>query len=205
MRKQFNREQLSASVGSQAATGAWTRMATSLLLVLVFGLMCAAQSSDESLGEVVRESKPSHKAARVITNDEIPSVAVPQGEPQAGASEPEQNATASSTAAKGAPEAKASKDSKSGITVPGVLSNATLEQARAALGTLKHDREAFINNYDKIQHELSQTENPALRQSFLDILATREKTLARNSKEISDLESAIQAAQNAQGGDHETQ
>lgn len=176
--------------------------------VLALGLTCAAQS-DESLGDVARQNKPAHKAARVVTNDEIPSVAVPVADPSPASSTADAKAN-STDGPKAASESSAkdpgSKNSKAGITIPGVLTSGTLEQARSALDTLKHDRQAFLNNYDKIQQRLNDTDNEALRQSYMGIMATRDSTLARNAKQIADTENAIQAAEaaGAQGDNHET-
>lgn len=172
-----------------------------------FGCFCAAQTSEEPLGDVVRDSKTAHKAAHVFTNDEIPSVAVPVTEPSSPANAADNQENASKPDTPAVAEDKNTRGTKSGISVPGVLKNGTLDQARAALETLKHDREAFISNYDKIEKRLSETDDDALRQTYSDILASRESTLAKNAKAIADTENAIRAAQDAdlQGGKNETQ
>jgi len=146
-----------------------------------------------------------HKAVHVVTNDEIPSVETSNTDSQGAAAA--SNDGDKTDKAASVPGSEDSKQSKPGISVPGVLSNGTLAQARAALETLKHDRQALANNYDKIEHRLAETDDEALRQSYSDILATRDKTLARNAQQISQMENAIRAAQDAsgQGGTNETQ
>jgi hypothetical protein len=183
------------------------------IAVLAFSLGSWAQSSDQSLAEVVRENRPARKAAHVITNDEIPSVATPgtasaSGSANANTSDGTDTSPnpASSSTAK-VSDQKPSGNSKSAITVPGLLNNGSLRQAQALLEGLKHDRQALLDNYDKIEKKLADTNDDSLRQVYSDSLARRNETLARNEKAIADTESAIHAAQSAdaQGGKNETQ
>jgi hypothetical protein len=180
------------------------------IAVLLFAPAGRAQASDQSLADVARHHKPAHKAARVITNDDIPSVAT-QGEPSphpAGSESKELSPTTNSSPAPGAkPSGSAAKNSKAGVTVPGLLTNGTLHEAQTLLENAKHDRQALIDNYDKIKRKLAGTNDESLRRLYSDSLAKRDESLARQDKIIADVESAIHAAQgaNAEGDKNETQ
>jgi len=181
-------------------------------IVLVFGLAPArAQSSGASLSDVVRENKPAHKAAHVFTNDEIPSVASPVADSSSATGNSSitdtKDNSASITTPSTAPSSKDAKNSKSGITVPGLLANGSLAQAQALLEGLKHDHQALIDNYDKIEKKLADTDDDSLRRVYSDSLSRRNEVMTRNEEAIADTESAIHAAQaaDAQGDTHETQ
>ncbi len=186
-------------------------VATAFSLLLCVPV-CWGQASGQSLAEVVRQNKPAHKAERVITNDDIPSVTpAPDSAatmPAADASDnKETTGNNASAAASPLSKDKAGTPSKSGITVPGFLNNGSLAQAQALLEGLKHDHQALIDNYDKIEKKLAETDDESLRQVYSDSLARRNQTMARNEKAIADTESAIHAAQaaDAQGDTNETQ
>ena len=168
--------------------------------VLVFPSASSAQSSDQSLADVARHNKPVRKAARVITNDDIPS-APTAPEPSPKAVGPDSPQTSPATNASRAPEAKPSgsegKSSKSGVTVPGLLTNGTLQQAQTLLENAKHDRQALTDNYDKIRRKLAETNDESLRRVYADSLARRDQSLAKQDKVIAEIESAIRAAQGA--------
>ena len=199
-----------AKYTAKPASATWAkrgylRTAWIVLTVLLFSLLCTAQSSDEPLGNVARQNKATRKAARVITNDEIPSATIPASDslPRTNMSDGKDKSNISSESVPvPATKATAANQSSSGITIPGVLTNGSVQDARAALETLKHDREAFISNYEKIQRRLNETDDEALRQTYADVMATRESTLAKNAKAIADTESAIRNAENAQQGGH---
>jgi hypothetical protein len=171
---------------------------------LLSALFCLAQDSDQSLGDVARNSKPARKASRVVTNDEIPS-APPVAQASSSVSESDnkqsaEGATDHSDAQ--ATNAQPAGASKSGINVPGFLSNGTVQQAQALLETLKQDHQKLIDNYDKIEKKMAETNDDSLRRVYSESLARRNETLARNEKAIADTESALRAAQaaDAQGG-----
>ncbi len=176
-------------------------------LVLTVAVLCTAQSDEQSLGKVAREHKPARKAARVITNDEIPSVRIPDSSPTAGqpSSDPTSAVVASNSAPADAtrdkPSAQPPRDLKKGINVPGVLANGTVEQAKAMLESLKHDRQALEANYDKVERQMGSTDSDALRRVYAESLSRRDESLDKNQKSIDALESAIKQAQDrdAQG------
>lgn len=207
MNDQFNYETICGSVVGRRAAGLRRRslrMTGMAAALLALGIAASAQSADQSLADVARQ-KPTRKAARVVTNDEIPSVIVPVSEPasRGGSSDAKEasDAGASSSPASKDPGSK-SKSSNTGITVPGLLTNGTVEQAKATLESLKHDRQLLLNNYDKIEKKMAETNDDSLRQVYSDSLARRDETLARNDKAIADMENAIRSASgsDAQGG-----
>lgn len=177
----------------------WGRNTITASLLLLASLACVAQDSHESLADVVRQNKPARKAARVITNDEIPSVTpVAQVAAPAGTADSDKAvAKEDSTSSPAAPKDKSANVSKSGITVPGLLSNGSLQQAQSLLESLKQDRQRLLDNYDKIERKLAETNDDSLRRVYSESLDRRNETMARNDKAIADTESAIRAAQAA--------
>jgi hypothetical protein len=168
--------------------------------VLLFSaLFCIGQDTDQSLGDLVRQKKPERKAARIVTNDEIPSVTpIAQSSAPTGVSDTEKAAANDASSSNPAtPKDKSANASKSGITIPGLLSNGSLQQAQSLLESLKQDRQKLLDNYDKIDKKLAETNDDSLRRVYSDSMARRNETLARNDKAIADTESAIHAAQAA--------
>jgi hypothetical protein len=163
---------------------------------------------------VARQNKPTPKTKHVITNDEIPSM--PQADsPRANSTEADASNGSAQSERKDNDSDKSkhstSKTSKerNSVNVPGLLDDGTLDQAKALLDSLKHDRQALIDNYDKIQRKLADEQDDSLRRVYSDSLARRDETLAKNQKQIDDTEKAIQIAVQARGeqGDnqHEAQ
>jgi len=172
--------------------------------VLVLAAASSAQSSDQSLADVARHKKPAHRAARVITNDDIPSVATaPEPSPKvAGSDSKDIFPSTNSSAEPGAkPSPSQTKNSKPGVTVKGLLTNGSLQQAQALLENAKHDRQTLIDNYDKVRRKLAETNDESLRRVYSDSLARQDESLARQDKIIAEVESAIRATrgENAEG------
>jgi hypothetical protein len=176
------------------------------ICVFVFVSFGEAQSSDEPLGNVVRQ-KPTHKAARLVTNDEIPSVEVPSTPVSTAASSSDPGLEPVSSANSNLKTENDKSASKSGITIPGLLNHSTVQQAQTVLESLKHDHQALIDNYEKIEKKLAETNDESLRRVYSDSLARRNETMSRNEKAIADVENAIRMAQggDGQGGGNETQ
>lgn len=210
MRRHDNTFSISAS-GSNAKPGTASRLRVAAVvgsLVLLFSAGLRAQDSDRPLAEVVRQSKGARKAAHVVTNDEIPSV-TPDPGTQASASLTENSHTANldkrSSAADRTETRGTATPGKGGITVPGLLANGTLQEAQNLLQTLKHDRLLLVDNYDKIERKLAETNDDSLRQVYSESLARRDARLAEKDQSIAQLENAVSAARDAQGGNNETQ
>jgi hypothetical protein len=168
-------------------------------LLLFSALFCMSQEAEQSLGDVARQKKPERKAARVVTNDEIPSVTpIAQLSAPTGVSDTEKaTANDAKSSNPAAPKDKSANASKSGITIPGLMSNGSVQQAQTLLESLKQDRQKLLDNYDKIEKKLAETNDDSLRRVYSDSMARRNETLARNDKAIADTESAIHAAQAA--------
>jgi hypothetical protein len=182
------------------------RIAAAVFLVVVIAVSCAAQSDQQSLGQVAREHKGNtRKAARVVTNDEIPSVSVIETSSGSavssangnGAADPSSTASPDKSAEK--PSSNPPRNLKGGVNVPGLLSHGTLDEAKALLDSLKHDRQALIDNYDKIEQKMANTDSDSLRRVYSESLARREETLAQNQKSIDDTQKAIEQVQDQNG------
>lgn len=185
--------------------------------ILSGGMACLAQTSDQDLAAVARQTRAKAKPTHIVTNDEIPSVpqaASMQEDSKGSAGSTEATAGDDTTKAAGNKQAANSKAAQAhskgqGVNVPGLLTDGTLDEAKALLGSLKHDRQALLDNYDKIQRKLADEQDDSLRRVYSDSLARRDETLAKNQKQIDDTEKAIQIAVQARGeqGDnqHEAQ
>lgn len=210
----INQKQISLSMpgacNSQRRSWVWATAAVgSLVLLLSVGTW--AQESDQPLGDVVRKHKPSQRAARVVTNDEIPSVSPNSATPASlplSSSKEEDAADASSASTSSRPESSSGRPAqvKSGtITIPGLLANGNLQEAQKVLEGLQHDRQTLVDNYDKIERKLAETNDESLRRVYSESLANRDARVAEKDKSIAQLENAIRAARDAQGGTNETQ
>lgn len=207
--KTFAQSQYASRCGAQLFTCEIAelirRIAAAVFLLAVIAVSCAAQSDQQSLGQVAREHKATRKAARVVTNDEIPSVSVIETSSGSAGSSANANSAADSSSS-ASPDTSSEKPSsnpprnlKGGVTVPGLLSHGTLDEGKALLESLKHDRQALIDNYDKIEEKMANTDSDSLRRVYSESLARREETLAKNQKSIDDTQKAIEQAQDQNG------
>ncbi len=161
------------------------------LALLAVGGVVRAQ--ERSLAEVAKQ-KSGKPASRVITNEDL------EASRPAEASRPNSVADAE-------PSKPAEKDSGPRITVPGLLQQATLSQARATLQSLKHDEQVLLRRYAQIQEKLTSGTDEHLRKLYSDSLARRDQTLARKRAQIEQVEKAIAAAESGRapspGSKHE--
>lgn len=160
-----------------------------LALLAVGGV---ARAQERSLAEVAKQ-KSGKPASRVITNEDLEASRPPE--------------PALKPVADTKPSAPAEKDSGPRITVPGLLQQATLSQARATLQSLKHDEQVLLRRYAQIQEKLTSGTDEHLRKLYSDSLARRDQTLARKRAQIEQVEKAIAAAESGRspspGSKHE--
>lgn len=157
-----------------------TRMC-SLALLLV--LICPAWTQDRPLPDVARE-KSGKRASRVLTNEDLE-----RGQPAEAAP------SAPATSLK--PVAAAEGSAKARISVPGLLEEGSLSQARELLSSLQRDEQVLLRRYAQIEQKLSTETDAHLRQLYSNSLARREATLARKRAQIQQVEKAIGTAERA--------
>ncbi|HEV2116027.1 MAG TPA: hypothetical protein VGR48_08380 [Terriglobales bacterium] len=145
--------------------------------VVLLAAAGALRAQDRPLPEVAKQ-KSAKTASRVITDEDLEASRPPEASPAAAA----------------LPVA-AGKDSGPRITIPGLLEQATLSQARATLESLKHDQEVLQRRYAQIQEKLSSGTDEHLRKLYSGSLARRDETLARKRRQIEAVEKAIEAAE----------
>jgi hypothetical protein len=168
------------------------RLVATTILFLIAAGNSAAQSPNTSAGNSGKDKK----AKAVVTNDNI---------------SPGSQDSASSAPAKDSEDASAkpaSSASKGTITVPGLLEDATVDEAQAMLDAMKKDEEVLIARYDQLQQKLASADNPVRRQMYTESLSHRDETLARKRQQIEAIESAIQHAIDSgstHGGNHASQ
>jgi hypothetical protein len=166
---------------------------TSGLAIALFALGGVARAQDQTLAEVAKQ-KNGKPASRVITNEDLEASRPPEAlvpPPVAGTE----------------PSKPAEKDSGARITVPGLLEQSTLGQARATLTSLKRDEQVLLRRYAQIQEKLTSGTDEHLRKLYSDSLARRDQTLARKRAQIEQVEKAIAAAESGRapspGSKHE--
>ena len=148
------------------------------LLLLVLGGSLGAQ--ERSLAEVAKE-KGGKTATRVFTNEDL----------EAGRLA-EEGAARSRAKAEGKPAAQGKEEAR--VTVPGLLQEGSVGEARALLKSLQQDEEVLLRRYAQIQEKLSRESDEHLRQLYSNSLARRDETLARKRRQIEQVEKAIRAA-----------
>lgn len=162
------------------------------MAIALFTLGGVGRAQDKSLAEVAKQ-KSGKPASRVITNEDLEASLPPEAAPAPVAD------TEPSTARE--------KDSGPRITVPGLLEQATLGQARATLESLKRDEQVLLRRYAQIQEKLTSGTDEHLRKLYSDSLARRDQTLARKRAQIEQVEKAIAAAESGRspspGSKHE--
>lgn len=159
----------------------FTTRICSLALLLV--LVCPAWTQDRPLPEVARE-KSGKRASRVLTNEDLERGRPAEAAPAVPAASPK-------------PAAAAAGSAKAHITVPGLLEEASLGQARDFLSSLQRDEQVLLRRYAQIEQKLSAETDTQLRQLYSNSLARREETLARKRAQIQQVEKAIGAAERA--------
>ncbi|MGE5206224.1 MAG: hypothetical protein ACM3PW_11440 [Chlamydiota bacterium] len=147
-------------------------------------------AQERSLPEVAKE-KGGKTAARVFTNEDL-EAARPEEE---GAAPPLEKAEEK-------PAAPGKEDAR--ITVPGLLQEGSVSEARALLKSLQHDEEVLLRRYAQIQDKLSRESDEHLRQLYSNSLARRDETLARKRRQIEQVEKAIRAASRGSKNEPET-
>ena len=163
------------------------------MAIALFALGGVVRAQDRSLAEVAKQ-KSGKTASRVITNEDLEASRPPE-------------AAVSARNPDAQPSTPAEKDSGARITVPGLLEQATLSQARATLESLKHDEQVLLRRYAQIQEKLTGGTDEHLRKLYSDSLARRDQTLARKRGQIEQVEKAIAAAESGRasspGSKHE--
>lgn len=137
-------------------------------------------AQEASLPEVARQ-KSGKAASRVFTNEDLEAGRAPE------AARPAASAGMDPAADKEQAEAR--------ITVPGLLPEASLKEARAILESLKRDEEVLLRRYAQIQEKLSRETDEHLRTLYSNSLARRDETLARKRGQMAEVEKAIRAGE----------
>ncbi|HSB75791.1 MAG TPA: hypothetical protein VLC12_09085 [Terriglobales bacterium] len=151
------------------------------LLLLALGSGLGAQ--ERPLPEVARE-KPGKTATRVLTNEDLE------------AERPREALPSSPSPGAGAEAVPGKKErERAGITVPGLLENATASEARAILKSLQHDEEVLLRRYAQIEEKLSHESDQHLRQLYSNSLMRRDETLARKRAQLLQVQKAIEAGE----------
>ena len=163
------------------------------MAIALFTLGGVGGAQEQSLAEVAKQ-KRCKIASRVLTNEDLETARPPA-------------ASAPSPLANAEPSTPGEKDSGARITVPGLLEQATLSQARATLESLKHDEQVLLRRYAQVQEKLTSGTDEHLRRLYSDSLARRDQTLGRKRAQIEQVEKAIAAAESGRvtspGSKHE--
>ena len=169
----------------------WT-MRGAVALLLLGG---SGWAQERPLPEVAKE-KSGKAATRVFTEEDLE------------ASRPAEAATPS--AGLNAEAASAGKDTHSArVSVPGLLQEGSLQEARALLKSLQHDEEVLLRRYAQIEAKLAGEKDEHLRQLYSNSLGRRDETLARKRGQIAQVTKAIGVAESSRtsspGSKHEAE
>jgi hypothetical protein len=163
------------------------------MAIVLLALGGVVRAQDQSLADVAKQ-KRGKTTRRVITNEDLEASRPPE-------------ASVPTPVAGSEPSKPADMNSGARITVPGLLEQATLSQARATLESLKHDEQVLLRRYAQIQEKLTSGTDEHLRKLYSDSLARRDQTLARKRAQIEQVEKAIAAAESGRapspGSKHE--
>lgn len=151
-----------------------------LSVVLLSGVIAAAQQQP-SLGDVVRQDKPKKKAARVITDDDMPARA-----PEASPSGEVGRGNADNKPADASDE-KAAKDSKQRKLDPGEVN--ALKQR---LGEIDSDEKNLTSHIGELEKAASNEDDPVRRQGILHMLERGRASLERERNERSDINKKLE-------------
>lgn len=151
------------------------------MAIALLALGGVGRAQDPSLAEVAKQ-KSDKKASRVLSNEDLEASRPPEAAVSARSRDAE-------------PPKPAEQESGARITVPGLLEQATLSQARATLESLKHDEQVLLRRYAQIQEKLTSGTDEHLRRLYSDSLARRDQTLARKRAQMGQVEKAIAAAE----------
>jgi hypothetical protein len=150
---------------------------TLMLALSALLLPSLAGAQEPSLAEVARQ-KSGKAASRVLSNEDLEAGRAPEAARPAGTD-----------------PAADKEQAEARITVPGLLQEASLKEARAILESLKRDEEVLLRRYAQIQEKLSRETDEHLRTLYSNSLARRDETLARKRGQIAEVEKAIRAGE----------
>ncbi len=154
---------------------AWTILRWVILPILALLSVGAGLTQEEQrpLGDVARQNKPAAKARKVITNDEIPSVQVPDT-PSAPA--------ASGESAKSAPDQAA--QGKADKAKPKAELSPKDKEKQDRIEALKKDRESLLKIQKQMQDKLANETLDNRREVWSSMLQHANEQLEQNQKEL---------------------
>jgi len=134
------------------------------------------------------QPSPKKKAARVITDEDLPSGSSssrgsPAGpQPASTSEEPASSSSASSSAPTPAPKSKTPKSD-----------NPQLAALQSRLDELQSDQTNLVNGNDSLKQDLAKEEDPKRREVLQNMLTNRQRSLERAKSEESDINRKIDA------------
>ena len=136
------------------------------------------------------QPSPKKKAARVITDEDLPSSSSSSrgssaaSVPASSSEEPASSSSASSSAPSPAPAPK-SKTPKS--------DNPVLAALQSRIDELQSDQANLVNGNESLKQDLAKEEDPKRREVLQNMLTNRQRSLARAKSEESDINRKIDA------------
>lgn len=176
----------------------WWRLAAPILFVApALSGMCQ-QNQPVSLGDVARQSKPTQKARRVITDEDMPqrTVDTSASSSSTGSSGGGSSTTAAATPAPGSsssdsgtPEATAKPNTASQAKAgPG---NPEAEALRARIKEVVSDQLGLENVIRDTEAKIETEDDPNRRDTLKDMLKNSKASLERRKAEAADLKSRL--------------
>jgi hypothetical protein len=155
-------------------------------VVVISAGIAAAQQQQTPLADVVRQNKPTKKAARVITNEDIPSRPEPI-QPEASSTAVSSVATEATDATKPSEKdsAKESTEAKPAEKVP--EDSAEVAAIKSRLKELDTDISGLQKNVEGAEKGLHEIEDPERRQLIENAMKNRQYSLNRALAERTEL------------------
>ncbi len=173
---------------------------SSLAPIALFLAASAALCQENSvpLGDVVRQNKPIKKAARVITNDDLPQRAEPDSAPPSTGA----TSTASTTAPDASGGANPSGSPANGKTaeapsVGGKQESGKAAELKAQLADIKSEQSGLENAIKEAEGKLAAEQDPARQEELAAMIKRMNASLENRKSRSAEIKSQLDQLQPA--------
>lgn len=163
-----------------------------MLAVILLGVtsLAAAQNNEIPLGDVVKQPKPTKKAAHVFTNDEIPSRPEPS---QPAVSNTSTSGTANANASGGAANATGTKTEAKAAS--GNTDSPEVSAIKGRLKEVQTDELNLASTIKDIEAAIGREEDSSRRDVLNDMLTNQKRSLQGRQAERIELRGKLDKAQ----------
>jgi hypothetical protein len=167
-----------------------------LWLALLVAAPAFCQQDSPPLGDVAREKKPTKKAARVITNDDLPQ-RTPAVDSTTGTNSGAGTVTDTSTNVSVTGPANSGSQGK--VPQPpaaeGKQDSPAVANLKAQLADIKSEQDGLVNRIKEVQEKLDAEQDPSRQEDFAAMLKRMNASLENRKSRIADLQDKIDQLQ----------